>query len=207
MGIPSLVETHIAKTPSGKLGQLQRATFSTSRLLDFCSEKELTNLTGHPPVEWPLVVVKELVDNAIDACEGAGIAPVISVTVDAEGIEVFDNGPGIPAETVKSVLDYNMRVSSREAYVSLTRGAQGNALQTILAMPFVLDTTRGRVHFEAMGSRHTIDFSVDHLQQKPAVECHSAPTVGRNGTSVRVEWPVSPKVNPRRRRGSFFTIR
>jgi hypothetical protein len=52
----------------------------------FCSEKELTNLTGHPPPEWPLVVVKELVDNAIDACEGAGIAPVVSVTVDAEAL-------------------------------------------------------------------------------------------------------------------------
>ena len=193
MGIHSPIETNGAETHSAKPGQLQRATFSTSRLLDFCSEKELTNLTGHPPPEWPLVVVKELVDNAIDACEGAGIAPVVSVTVDAEGIGVFDNGPGIPAETIKGVLDYNMRVSSREAYVSLTRGAQGNALQTILAMPFVLDGVRGRVHFEAMGLRHTIDFSVDHLQQKPAIECHTAPTVERNGTLVRVEWPVSPR--------------
>jgi hypothetical protein len=31
--------------------------------------------------EWPLVMLKELVDNAIDACEEAEIAPVISVTV------------------------------------------------------------------------------------------------------------------------------
>jgi hypothetical protein len=30
-------------------------------------------------------------------------------------------------------------------------------------------------------------------QQKPAIECRTAPTVRRNGTSVRVEWPVSPR--------------
>src|SRR3954465_8999906 len=64
MDIP--INTQVVETHSAKPGQLQRATFSTSRLLDFCSEKELTNLTGHPPEEWPLVVVKELVDNAID---------------------------------------------------------------------------------------------------------------------------------------------
>ena len=49
--------------------QLQRATLRTSRLLDFCSRKELIAQTGHQPEAWPLVVLKELVDNALDACE------------------------------------------------------------------------------------------------------------------------------------------
>ena len=40
-----------------------------------------------------------------------------------------------------------------------TRGAQGNALQTILAMPYVAsgDAGRGRVIIEARGQRHTIE--------------------------------------------------
>ncbi len=42
--------------------RLDRATFSTSRLLDFCSQKELIAQTGHQPYVWPLVVIKELVD-------------------------------------------------------------------------------------------------------------------------------------------------
>jgi DNA topoisomerase VI subunit B len=67
---------------------------------------------------------KELVDNAIDACEEARIALVVSVKVDGTGISVEDNGPGIPAETIKNVLDFSVRVSSREAYVSPTRGAR-----------------------------------------------------------------------------------
>ena len=62
---------------SGK--QLERATFRTSRLLDFCSEKELIAQAGHRPEAWPLVALKELVDNALDACEETRIAPEIAV--------------------------------------------------------------------------------------------------------------------------------
>jgi hypothetical protein len=49
-----------------------------------------------------------------------------------------NNGPGFPAETV-GIRDFSVRVSSREAYASLARGAQGNALKTIVAMAFALD--------------------------------------------------------------------
>ena len=128
---------------------LKRATLHTSRLLDFASEKELVAQTGHDRSAWPLVVLKELVDNAIDACEEAGIAPVVSIKVDSAGITVEDNGPGLPAKTIKHVLDFSVRVSSREAYVSPTRGAQGNALKTIVAMPFVVDGERGHVEIES----------------------------------------------------------
>jgi DNA topoisomerase VI subunit B len=124
--------------------KLHRATLRTSRLLDFASEKELVAQTGHDKGDWPLVVLKELVDNALDACEEADIAPAISVCVDSDGIAVTDNGPGIPEDVVKDILDFAIRVSSRESYMSPTRGAQGNALKTILAIPFVLDGGRER---------------------------------------------------------------
>ena len=68
--------------------------------MDFFSEKELVTQTGHEVSEWPLVAVKELVDNALDACEEADIAPVICVTADAAGIAVSDNGPGLPEATL-----------------------------------------------------------------------------------------------------------
>jgi hypothetical protein len=41
-------------------------------------------------------------------------------------ISIADNGSSL-AETIADILDYNVRVSSREAYCSPTRGAQGNA--------------------------------------------------------------------------------
>jgi DNA topoisomerase VI subunit B len=140
---------------------LDRTTFRTSRLLDFCSEKELTAQIGHSRHAWPVVIAKELLDNALDAAEEAGTPPVIEVKVDDDGITVEDNGPGIPADVVADVLDFGVRVSSREAYVSPTRGAQGNALKTIVAMPFVLDGRHGLVEIEARSVRHEIDFGVD----------------------------------------------
>lgn len=174
---------------------LERATFRTSRLLDFASEKELVAQTGHQPGAWPLVILKELVDNAIDACEEAGVAPAIKVTVDDDGITVADNGPGLPAETIEGILDFSVRVSSREAYVSPTRGAQGNALKTIIAMPFVVDGENGRVDIEAHGTRHLIDMSVNRIRQEPVVAHSTEPIKRKSGTKIAVRVPVSPSSN------------
>lgn len=111
--------------------KLQRIAFATSRLAEFCGEKELTAQTGHAPGEWPLVILKELADNALDACEEAEIPPEINIEVSTERGEIViaDNGPGLPPETTDGVLDYSIRVFSRKAYVSPTRGSQGNALR------------------------------------------------------------------------------
>jgi hypothetical protein len=173
---------------------LERTTFTTSRLLDFCSQKELVAQTGHEPGEWPLVVLKELMDNALDACEDARTPPVVAVRVDAGGIEVSDNGPGIPPEVVAKVLDFSVRVSSREAYVSPCRGAQGNALKTIVAMPYVLDGEQGMVEVAARGIRHTITMRLDRIRQAPAFDHRQEPDASvTSGTLVRVHWPDSPR--------------
>ncbi len=66
--------------------KLDRTTLRTSRLLDFCSRKELIAQTGHQPDAWPLVVLKELVDNALDACEEAEVAPEITIRGYAERV-------------------------------------------------------------------------------------------------------------------------
>jgi DNA topoisomerase VI subunit B len=193
---------------TGKRQTLERTTFRTSRLLDFCSQKELTAQTGHRPDAWPLVLIKELLDNALDACEDARTPPTIHVTVDAEGVTVQDDGPGIPPETVAGVLDFGVRVSSREAYVSPCRGAQGNALKTILAMPFVLDGNSGRVEVRGRGTRHDITLRVDRIRQIPVVDHKPTSDSGIRGTTVRVFWPAnSAKGLSPTRSHSFYKLR
>lgn len=171
--------------------KLQRTAFRTSRLLDFCSRKELIAQTGHQPNAWPLVVLKELIDNAVDACEDACIAPAVTIKVDPDGICVTDNGPGLPPKVVDSVVDFSVRVSSREAYVAPDRGAQGNALKTIVSMPFVLDGEQGRVDIEAHGLRHEITMRVDRLRQKPLLERKPIAVDLQTGTKCRLYWPDS----------------
>jgi hypothetical protein len=172
-------------------GTLDRLVFTTSRLAEFCSEKELINQTGHDTGDWPLVIEKELIDNALDACEEAGVAPVIETIVSDAGISISDNGPGIAPETVAGILDYNSRTSSREAYVSPTRGAQGNALKTILAMGFALDGERGETMIESQGVAHRITFSIDPIRQVPRITRVCEVSLVRSGARISVSWPVS----------------
>jgi hypothetical protein len=186
--------------------KLAREIFATSRLLEFCSTKELINQTGHGVPEWPLVILKELVDNAIDACEEAEVAPCITVAVGNGDIIVADNGPGIEADVVKNILDYNVRVSSREAYVSPTRGAQGNALKTILAMPFALNGTTGETVIEAKGVSHRITFAVDHVRQQPKIEHVEGASDVKIGTRITVPWPVSACSKPDDVRQRFLQV-
>lgn len=187
--------------------KLNRTTFSTSRLLDFCSRKELIAQTGHQPGAWPLVVVKELLDNALDACEDAGIEPEIKVTVARDRITVADNGPGIPAETVQGVLDFSVRVSNREAYVSPDRGAQGNALKTLVALPFVLDGDEGRVEIAAQGIRHEIRIKVDRIRQRPVIDHQTHPAENvKTGTVVALDWPDSASLLLEEAQAQFLQI-
>jgi hypothetical protein len=135
--------------------------------------------------------VKELANNGLDGCEEAGIAPVIAVTINADGITVTDNGPGIAAGTVADIIDYSSRTSSREAYVSPTRGAQGNALKSVLAMPFALDGNKGTV-------------VIPHQSRKQLrIPCTVPPTpISRNSFHIlmpAIFGPRSPgKTNPAR---------
>ena len=47
--------------------RLERVDFKTSRLLDFVGKRELTPQIGHESELRPLVALKELLDNSLDA--------------------------------------------------------------------------------------------------------------------------------------------
>jgi DNA topoisomerase VI subunit B len=177
-------------TSPGAGHTLQRESFRTSRLLDFTTEKELVKQIGHPADRWPLVVLKELTDNALDEAEEAGTAPEVHVEISGSDIVISDNGRGIPAETVVGMLDFSVRVSSREAYASPTRGAQGNALKTIVAMPFALDGDKGETLIESQGATHRINFKVDHMRQEPKIDHFRERSSVKNGTRITVRWPL-----------------
>jgi DNA topoisomerase VI subunit B len=189
--MPSPTTNAAARHTRRSNAKLERTAFKMSRLLDFCSRKELIAQVGHQPDTWPLVLVKELLDNSLDACEDSQIAPEITVRVDGDGVTVQDNGPGIPADVVAGVLDFSIRVSTKEAYVSPCRGSQGHALKAVACMGFVLDGQQGRLLIEARGVRHDITMRVDRLRQQPVIDHQQQAAPVPAGTKIQVFWPAT----------------
>lgn len=148
--------------------KLHREVFSISRKSAFFEVEELQVQTGVHRQYFGHVVVKELMDNALDAAESQTARPevtleVIDHLIDGTAyytITVEDNGAGIPPEVVKDLLDFDTHTSDKRTYRSITRGQQGNALQTIMALPTVLGGSQPIV-IAARGIRHTISVAVN----------------------------------------------
>jgi DNA topoisomerase VI subunit B len=168
---------------------LRRATFTTSRLLEFFKHEELMLQMGHQRHLWPIALLKEMIDNSLDAAEGTGVAPAVLVEVTDDTLCVHDNGPGLPDEVLEKSLDYTIRVSNKTNYVSPTRGQLGNALKCLWAAPYVAHGSRGLLEVEAHGACHRIEVTLDQIQQRPDLRHTAAPGSVKKGTLIRLHWP------------------
>jgi DNA topoisomerase VI subunit B len=169
---------------------LDRATFQMSRLLEFFSEKELQRQIGFPMREWPIALLKELIDNALDACKTAGILLALEVTLASDAISVQDNGLGLPVSTIGRSLDYLVRVSDKPHYVSPSRGQLGNALKCVWAAPYVACGEAGWVEVVTGGTRRRITVTLDRIVEQPTLRHETAPDpFVKSGTLVRLVWP------------------
>ena len=169
---------------------LEREVFTLSRQLEYFTADELEKQTGYTRASWwPAVIAKELFDNGLDGAETAGVPPEITVWWSGSRLAVADNGGGIPPEIVRKLIDYSTRTSDKLAYVSPTRGAQGNAWKTILAMPYVLDGEHAKpIVIEAQGIRHQIHVRADQIARQPAIHYQAEElTVKNGGTAVVLE--------------------
>ena len=128
--------------------------------------------------------------------------PGIEITADDGGITIADTGPGIPESTIDAILDFAIRVSNREAYVSSNRVARGNALNTVLAVPFVMDGDHGRVDIVSRGRRHEMRLALNRIRQEgnAAIGFESAST-GRIRQCVQnprfLGWVCGPRYDLR----------
>ncbi|MFA5924046.1 MAG: ATP-binding protein [Methylococcaceae bacterium] len=169
---------------------LDRAHFEISRSAEYFDAKELQAQTGQPTSAFGEVVLKELIDNALDACETAGIDPVIHINIAATEnrmrICVSDSGVGISESVLNNILNFETRTSDKAAYKSPTRGAQGNAFKTIIGIPNALGG--GRVIIESLGLRHEITATAN-----PAglidISRDATEIVERAGTTICVNLP------------------
>ncbi|HTY27698.1 MAG TPA: ATP-binding protein [Mycobacterium sp.] len=169
---------------------VQRTLFATPRAAEFLEPQALQAQTGQPMEAFGDVVVKELLDNALDATESAGRPPVIEIEARTEDgityITVTDNGDGIAPETVTRLYDFNVLVSDKARYRGPTRGALGNALKTLIGIPYAL-ALDAPVVIDSRGVRHELRVSIDAAGEV-VVERQRGP--GRDdGTAVSVPLP------------------
>jgi DNA topoisomerase VI subunit B len=157
--------------------------------MEFFTEKELTMQMGCGRLSWPLALLKELIDNCLDACEKEAAPPSIVVKVEDDAFVVVDSGPGLPESTLRKSLDYTVRVSDKSYHVSPTRGQLGNALKCVWAAPFVVDGHKGKVEVSTSGQKHTVEVALDQIARKPKLELSSEPFDIKIGTKIKVHWP------------------
>jgi DNA topoisomerase VI subunit B len=170
--------------------QLHRTAFETSRLLEFFTEKELAMQLEVGRAQWPIALLKELIDNALDACEAAQVAPEITVTLAPDALTVADNGPGLPHVVLERSLDYLVRISDKAYYVSPTRGQLGNALKGLWAAPYVITRTEGRIEVATEAYACTIEVRLDRLAQRPVLTVTPrAEGFVKTGTTITMHWP------------------
>jgi DNA topoisomerase VI subunit B len=179
---------------------VKRTVFATPRAAEFLELRSLQAQTGQPAEAFGHVVVKELIDNALDAAETAGRAPIIEISTRTDDgitfVTVTDNGCGITPATVTDVCDFNVLVSDKARYRGPARGAQGNALKTLLGIPYALGITEPVV-IESAGIHHELRVSIEQTGDVAVV--HDTTECSRTvGTSVTVPVPAKMDIDPGR---------
>jgi hypothetical protein len=115
----------------------------------YTSLASLPQRAGVHADDLPLLVAKELTDNALDSCDAAGHPGAVSIEVDHHGnLIIADAGTGIPGATpeqIASLFCVARPMVSSKLLRRPTRGAVGNGLRVCLGY---LTATRGRLRIE-----------------------------------------------------------
>lgn len=166
---------------------LTRSLFTIDRGMEFFSETGLQTRIGADRNLWFLAILKELIDNSLDACESERILPEIDIEVAKDYLKVWDNGPGLKDSVIEGSFNYEVHVSDKSLYTSPSRGQLGNAFKCLYAIPFVLHGEYGRVEIETHGKLHNIEITLDRIRQSPRiVRTITEGDFVKIGTSVKI---------------------
>lgn len=120
--------------------------FSFNREFDFVRLDRLCRTTGRPAHEWDFYIIKELIDNALDADEAVWRqqptqTPILKIRIEFANEQLYvqvNNRTQFPVELIPDIFATH-QYTSRKAFIKgLTRGALGNALKTLLGIPYAL---------------------------------------------------------------------
>ncbi len=140
------------------------------------------------PVQAVYSTVRELVENSLDACDDAGVEPVVTVSIRQETgdnivISCSDNGSGIPSEQVACSFGqvfYGSKYESRQRRGTFGLGVTMAVLygQITTDMPVEIHTKT------AENAGHLFRVFIDVEHNRPIVDTVSPLDRSENGTTV-----------------------
>lgn len=182
--------------------------FSFNREFDFVRFEGLLLATGRPPHEWDIYILKELIDNALDADDAEwnddpSKAPDINVRIEYIRVakrrsqQLFvsvSNRSLFPVAHLDEIFATRRYTSKKAFFKHLTRGSLGNALKTLLGIPYAL---RQRVASDwapdlnplalyCDGKKYLPRYLIDSTDQTIQFSCVTEPGKTVTGTEIGI---------------------
>ena len=136
-------------------------------------EKNRHLLGYENPTKSLLTVVKELVDNSIDACIEAGILPEVKVLVknvkeNIFRVKVEDNGPGLPPEKIPIAFG-KFLVGSKFYRLRQSIGTQGIGAKGAILYSQLTTAKPTKIYTFYRGKKYEFDLMIDVLKNEPQI--------------------------------------
>ena len=130
---------------------LSSPIYSSERaLMDYTTVKGIQQRTGVEKKNLIVFILKEVLDNALDFLEirghNRGIEPIVKVIVTQKKIIVSNSNFGLESftkERIKSIFTFDKFYSSKRNIYRVSRGHLGDALKSLICIPYALATESG----------------------------------------------------------------
>ena len=186
---PAAQKAKAARVTAETMAKAQRS-ISVSEF--FAKNRHLLGFDN--PRKALLTTVKEAVDNSLDACEEAGILPVVDIRIDGLSetqfkVTVRDNGPGIVRQQIPHIFG-RLLYGSKFHRLRMSRGQQGIGISAA-GMYGLLTTARPVQIISRTGPRspaHYYELQIDTRQNRPDImRDETVEWDAPHGTQVAIE--------------------